>query len=385
MNKIFKKIFFIFLFLFSININVSSEEKIKIGLLVPITGDDKELGKLIIKAVRLAINDINTNKLEIYPKDTNSNSNQALLSAKEFEKMGISIVIGPIFYDSLNYLDEVENITFLSLTNKTINLPKNVISTGVNATSQLFAIKRFIKLNEIKKTIFLSPRVDYEIEINKAIKQSKIKISKYHIYDTEPTKLTKQIEKITNYKVRKQNVYDEIKRVENSNLSDSAKERQIKKLEKKYTIGNLKFDSIIISDFDESLKSVITSLLYTDVLPKNKYIITFNQWFEESLIKEKNLQPIYYPSINKENLDRFNKKFKDKYDELPNHLSLLSYDLVGLVYYLSLKNNLTNADSLFKKKNSFKGKIGIFDIQNNKINHRLGFYKVDEGKLKKIF
>ena len=385
MNKIFKKIVFIFLFLFSININVSSEEKIKIGLLVPITGDDKELGKLIIKAVRLAINDINTNKLEIYPKDTNSNSNQALLSAKEFEKMGISIVIGPIFYDSLNYLDEVENITFLSLTNKTINLPKNVISTGVNATSQLFAIKRFIKLNEIKKTIFLSPRVDYEIEINKAIKQSKIKISKYHIYDTEPTKLTKQIEKITNYKVRKQNVYDEIKRVENSNLSDSAKERQIKKLEKKYTIGNLKFDSIIISDFDESLKSVITSLLYTDVLPKNKYIITFNQWFDESLIKEKNLQPIYYPSINKENLDRFNKKFNDKYNELPNHLSLLSYDLVGLVYYLSLKNNLTNADSLFKKKNSFKGKIGIFDIQNNKINHRLGFYKVDEGKLKKIF
>ena len=385
MNKIFKKIVFVSLFLFSININVSSEEKIKIGLLVPITGDDKELGKLIIKAVRLAINDINTNKLEIYPKDTNSNSNQALLSAKEFEKMGISIVIGPIFYDSLNYLDEVENITFLSLTNKTINLPKNVISTGVNATSQLFAIKRFIKLNEIKKTIFLSPRVDYETEINKAIKQSKIKISKYHIYDTEPTKLTKQIEKITNYKVRKQNVYDEIKRVENSNLSDSAKERQIKKLEKKYTIGNLKFDSIIISDFDESLKSVITSLLYTDVLPKNKYIITFNQWFDESLIKEKNLQPIYYPSINKENLDRFNKKFNDKYNELPNHLSLLSYDLVGLVYYLSLKNNLTNADSLFKKKNSFKGKIGIFDIQNNKINHRLGFYKVDEGKLKKIF
>ena len=385
MNKIFKKIVFVSLFLFSININVSSEEKIKIGLLVPITGDDKELGKLIIKAVRLAINDINTNKLEIYPKDTNSNSNQALLSAKEFEKMGISIVIGPIFYDSLNYLDEVENITFLSLTNKTINLPKNVISTGVNATSQLFAIKRFIKLNEIKKTIFLSPRVDYEAEINKAIKQSKIKISKYHIYDTEPTKLTKQIEKITNYKVRKQNVYDEIKRVENSNLSDSAKERQIKKLEKKYTIGNLKFDSIIISDFDESLKSVITSLLYTDVLPKNKYIITFNQWFDESLIKEKNLQPIYYPSINKENLDRFNKKFNDKYNELPNHLSLLSYDLVGLVYYLSLKNNLTNADSLFKKKNSFKGKIGIFDIQNNKINHRLGFYKVDEGKLKKIF
>ena len=32
--------------------------------------------------------------------------------------------------------------------------------------------------------------------------------------------LTKQIEKITNYKIRKQNLDDEIKRVENSDLDD---------------------------------------------------------------------------------------------------------------------------------------------------------------------
>ena len=81
----------------------------------------------------------------------------------------------------------------------------------------------------------------------------------------------------------------------------------------------------------------------------------------------------------------FNKKFQDKFDEVPNHLSLLGYDLVGLVYYLSLKHNITEVNNLFKKKNSFKGKIGIFDIQDNKINHRLSFYKIDEGKLKEIF
>ena len=38
-----------------------------------------------------------------------------------------------------------------------------------------------------------------------------------------------------------------------------------------------------------------------------------------------------------------------------------------------------------RKKNSFKGKIGIFDIKDNKINHRLNFYKVDDGKIKEIF
>ncbi len=360
-----------------------AQEKIKIGLLVPITGENQEIGKQIVKSTRIALKDINTNEIEIYLKDTNSNPNKTFESALELKNMGIKITIGPIFYKNLAYLNEIKEMTFISLTNKTINLPNNVISGGVNATSQLKTIKKFIDSNEIKKTIFLTPKLDYENEIKKAIKKSKVKISKHYIYDTEPTKLTSQIEKITNYKIRKQNLDDEIKRVENSELPD--KEKQLEKLKKRYTIGNVNFDSIIISDFDESLKSVITSLLYTDVSPKKKYFITFNQWFDQSIINEKSIQPIYYPSINNNNLNEFKKKFQKEFDEIPNYLSLLTYDLVGLIYYLSIKNDLTEINKIFKKENSFKGKIGIFDIEDNKINHRLNFYQVEEGKLKEIF
>ena len=385
MNKIFKKIVFIFLFFFSLSLNVNAQEKLKIGLLVPMTGDNKELGKLIIQSTRIALKDIKTNNLEIYPRDTGSNPTTTLQSASELKEMGIKIVIGPVFYNSSIYLNELEDINFISLTNKTVDLPKNVISSGVNAASQINAIKKFIELNDIEKTIFLTPKLDYEIEIRKAIKQSKIKISKLHIYETEPTKLTKQIEKITNYSVRKQNLLDEIERIENSDLNEEKKERRINKLKKKYTLGKLDFDAIIIADFEESLKSVITSLLYTDVLPKNKLIITFNQWFDESLYNEKSFQPIYYPSINRENLKSFEKKFEKEFKKKPSHLALLSYDLIGLIYYLSVKNENLDLDNLLKKKNSFKGKIGIFDVQNNKINHRLNFYKIENGKLKEIF
>ena len=379
--KIFTLTFFSFLIQYSPVF--SFEEKIKIGLLVPLSGDNKEIGQQIIKSTRIALKDINSKNIEIIPKDTKSNPNQTIKSANELKEMGIKIVIGPVFYKSLEYLDEVEDIIFVSLTNKNVNLPKNIISAGVNATSQLNTIKKFIDMNGIKKTIFLTPELNYEVEIKKAIKDSKIKIFKHHLYDTEPTKLTAQIEKITNYKIRKQNLLDEIKRVENSELID--KEQQLEKLKKRYTIGNVNFDSVVISDFDESLKSVITSLLYTDVSPKNKFIITFNQWFDESLLKEKTIQPIYYPSINRTNLKNFEKVFFNEFKEYPNYLSLLSYDLVGLLYYLSLDNELKNIDKIFKKKNSFKGKIGIFNIKDNKINHKLNFYQVNNGKLIEIF
>ena len=384
MNNFIKiiKILITFFFLF-FSINLKAEERIKIGLLVPLSGENKEIGQQITKAVRLAVKDINSDFIEIIPRDTASTANKTLRSAIELKNLGVQVVIGPVFFNSLTYLDEVKELTFLSLTNKTLDLPKNIISAGVNSTSQLNTIKKFIELNRIERTIFLTPMLDYEAEVQKGIKDSKIKVFRDYIYDIEPTKLTEQIEKITNYGIRKQNLYDEIYRVENSN--DPNKEKKTEQLKKRYTLGGLNFDAVVISDFDESLKSVTTSLLYTDVSPKNKYFITLNQWFDESLINETNLQPIYYPSINKINFDNYKKKFFEEFKEYPDHLSLLSYDLVGLIYYLSLKNNLSELDKLFKKKNSFKGKIGIFDIQDNKINHRLNFYKVDEGKLIEIF
>ena len=124
MNKIFKKIVFIFLFFFSLSLNVNAQEKLKIGLLVPMTGDNKELGKLIIQSTRIALKDIKTNNLEIYPRDTGSNPTTTLQSASELKEMGIKIVIGPVFYNSSIYLNELEDINFISLTNKTVDLPK---------------------------------------------------------------------------------------------------------------------------------------------------------------------------------------------------------------------------------------------------------------------
>jgi len=384
MKKFIKIIYLVIITFPLLFLNLAkASEKLKIGILAPMTGPNKNLGQSIIKSIRLAVKDINSDLIEVIPKDTSSSPEKTLKSANELKEMGVRIVIGPIFYENLIYLNEINDLTFLSLTNKTLDLPKNVISAGINSTSQLNTIKKFLKKTNINRTIFLTPIQDYEFEIKKGIQNSKINIFKNYDYNIEPTKLTEQIEEITNYKIRKQNLEDEITRIKNSN--DANKENKIKKLKQRYTLGGLNFDAVIIADFDKSLKSVTTSLLYTDVSPKKKYFITLNQWFDQSLLNEINIQPIYYPSINKENFENYKKKFFSEFDEYPNHLSLLSYDLVGLIYYLSSINDFLTTGKLFKVKNSFKGMMGIFDIKNNKINHRLNFYKVEDKKLTKIF
>ena len=360
-----------------------ANKKIKIGLLVPLTGKNSEIGQSIIKSTRLAINKIDNASIEIIPMDTQSSPESTLNAANDLAKLGIKIIIGPVFNENLVYLDELKDITFLSLTNKNDNFSKNIINAGINATSQLNTIKKFLEINEIKETIFLTPDLEYKNEVKKAIFNSKIKIIKNYIYNTDPTKLTQQIEEITRYDIRKQNLEDEIVRLERSNQSD--KEKLIERLKKRDTLGGVKFDSIIIADFDESLKSVTTSLLYTDISPKEKYFITLNQWFDESLLEEASSQPLYFPSINKRNYEKFSEEYFEKFNKYPNQLSFLSFDLVGLVYYLIIQNNFIVNEKVFTKKNLFKGKVGIFEIKNNKINHILNFYKVEDNSFKKIF
>ena len=383
MKTLFKTILFI---IFSILISpnkVFAENKIRIGLVVPLSGEYAFVGESIIKSVRLALNQINDERIEIVPEDSGANPIDTLRTSKKLYTQGIKIIIGPVFNESSRYLDELKEITFISLTNKIYGNPPNVISAGVNAISQLNTIDKFRKINEIERSIILIPRTDYRKEIDEALTKTELKLKDKFFYDTDPTLLTAQIEKITRYPQRKQNLLDEIKRIEDSNLNN--KEKKIENLKKRDTLGGINFDSVIIADFDESLKSVATSLLYTDVSSTRVSYITLNQWFDDSLLKETSLQPLYFPSINKENYESFKSEYKNAYQTNANQLSFLSYDLVGLVYFLIYSNDFNLNEDIFYKKNKFKGKIGIFEIDKNVITHQLNFYSIDKEKFIKIF
>ena len=154
MKTLIKLLLFLLLSFSLFNQNIFASEKVKIGLIVPLSGEYSLMGEKIIKSIRMAINKINDDRIEIIPKDTKSNPIDALKVSKELHKEGVRIIIGPVFNESTKYLDEIKEITFISFTNKLIDNPKNVISAGVNAISQLQTIKKFSRKNNLSKSIF---------------------------------------------------------------------------------------------------------------------------------------------------------------------------------------------------------------------------------------
>ena len=68
--KISPKIIVLLFFISLISMqNLNAEEKIKVGLLVPLSGNQSNIGKSILQSVRLAINKIDNSKIEILPKN----------------------------------------------------------------------------------------------------------------------------------------------------------------------------------------------------------------------------------------------------------------------------------------------------------------------------
>ena len=380
--------FFCFIILFIGNINsnvraeISNNETLKIGLIVPLSGEYKEIGKSVLNSLRIGLNRLNNNKIEIYPKDNRGNPEKTLSAAKELESLGVSIVIGPIFHENLIYLEELKNLVFLPLTNKITNLPSNVISVGINASSQLSTIISFLKQKNLSNTIVLIPRSEHEKEIRNSLAKIKYEFSKIYSYDTNPEKLTKQIEQITKYKQRKDDLNRRVKILENSDLI--VHKQELKKLKKKDTLGGVNFDSVIIADFDQSLKSVVTSFLYTDVSHNQVKFITLNQWFDETLFKENSTNYIYFPSINNKNYNKFKETYFINFNTYPIEISVISYDILGLVYHLFKKNNYVINRNHFVQKTKFNGSLGIFEIEKNSINYKLEIYQVFNGRFKKI-
>ena len=74
-------------------------------------------------------------------------------------------------------LNEINNMTFISLTNKTEKIPNNIIAFGINTKSQINVLKKYFEKIEISKTLFLSPQSLYATQA-KIITDSKIKFYK---------------------------------------------------------------------------------------------------------------------------------------------------------------------------------------------------------------
>ena len=368
------------------NSNLLSEENnnaLKIGLLAPLSGEYKELGNSLLYSLQLALNEINDKNVYIIPQDSGSNNKKKLNEAvKEIRSKDVNIVIGPINNEDFDEVKKFNDIVFISPSNIDPEFQQNIISIGISFESQMMALVKFIKKQKKSKTVILIPRNNYTNLIEK--KLGKLNLNEYKIfkYNPDPKILTGEIEILTNYSQRKKNL--ELRKKLFEDKDDEQSKRQLKRLEQKYTLGDVNFDSVIIIDFGNSLKSVLTSLIFTDVDQEKVLFTTLNQWFDESIFYENTVKNLYYPSVNYKEFKKYKENYFKTFNNFPSEITILAYDALGLIYYVWKKNGKINSVNDFSFKGKIKGKIGTFSFNNKKIIQDLNIYKTENNQFKKF-
>ena len=381
-----KKFFLIILSYLFITFNTfvfadNNNKVLKIGILAPFSEELKTLGETILFSANLALHDIGADSIKLYPVGYSNDKNEINKACEKFKEEGVKIVLGPVDSKFLKELNRCSEIVFLSLSNMDANINDNVIMMGVNLESQLLAIKKLIKKKKKKKTIILYPDNEYSKHVERNIRFINFQNSKVFKYSNDPKILTNQIEKLTNYKKRKINLNARIKKLENSEDPKDLNELNI--LKQRFTLGKVNFDSVVIIDFDNGLKSILTSLAYTDVSEKDVLIVAANQWFDKSILTESSIKEFYFPSVNLENLEKFKKDFVKIHNYKPNEVGILAYDCIGLIYYLWKNDTIIKSVNNFNFKKEIKGKIGKFKISDNKVIQSLEIYKLENSNFVK--
>ena len=368
------------------NSNVFSDEnnkKLKIGLLAPLSGEYRELGNSFLYSLQMALEEIGDKDVFIIPRDSGYNNKEKLDSAiREIKSQGAKIIIGPISHEEFEKVKNYNDLVFISPSNISPEFTNNIISIGISLESQLKTLIKFIKQNKKKRTVIMFPKNQYTSLIEKKLKNLNLENFKVFKYSSNPEILTGEIEKLTNYSQRKRNLNLRKKMFEDKDDEQSIK--QLERLEQLYTLGEVNFDSVIIIDFGNNLKSVLTSLVYSDVNQDKVLFTTVNQWFDKSIFYENTIRNLYYPSINYKEFRKYNDNYFQKFNSYPNEITILTYDALGLIYYAWKTNGNINSINDFNFKNKINGKIGTFQFKERKVIQELNIYKTDKDKFTKF-
>lgn len=380
MKKIFKIIIFCSLF-FTINNAAYSKSELKIGAILPLSGDHELLGNNIYQSILITIFELKNLNIKIIPLDTQSSKAGAINAFRQGMNKKVDLFVGPIFYDTLNEIKNIEGFKeklFISYSNREENIFPNVINFGVNLSSQINSLVKLFQNNE--QFIFFGDNSSFTKKVLEKSKKFKSKTSDVVFYK-DFKDIGNQTKKVTNYEERNKKHLEEIKKLEQ--IEDNLDEKLIESMKKHDTKEKVNFKKVFVSSFDDELISSISYFDFYDANYKDVQFVTLNLWFDNKYLKEPSLENLIFPSINLNGYKELNQKYKKNFGRNIYHLETLSFDIIPLAsaIWFSTKEQQLKA-SMFN--GTYKGKTGDFTIKENKTDRDLILYKIENKRFKKI-
>ena len=363
--------------------DVYGKEKLKIGMLLPLSGSAASAGIAMQNAARLAMSEIAPSDLLLRFYNTEGTEEGAERAAEEAADQDVDLILGPLFSHSVAAVTPIAkryDIPVVSFSTDPNILDKDIFSLGFLVHQQVERILTYATEQNYYRLALLAPDNTAGREIISAASNfSKILgIQMDHIAFYTPGNnkdMGRAIQEVSSYETRKHNLQKAIR------ATSSATEK--KRLEKLDTLGDVDFDAILLADSDSSLRTVISMLPYYDVSPNKIKFLGTSLWDNKKILNEHAAEGAWFVGPETKGINRFIQSYKNNFTSTPPQIAALAYDAIALATMLSKQNYLDDED--ITNPNGFIGVNGMFRLlPNGASEHSLAVFEIGKGGSKRV-
>mgnify|MGYP001170491777 CR=1 FL=1 len=357
-----------------------------IGLLLPLTGEKRSAGKLVLNTFRYSLVS-NPKDIVFKVYDTKGTSIGAIEAAKKGKSDNVDTFIGPVFSDETlaikNAFVADNKVKFFSLSPDLSNISRNVIVSGQNPKDQVSCILNDIKSKKLTKILLIHHNDKYGEVVKKNLEENILKLEMFNQVDLSffsvypEQNLNKDIMAISNFESRKLALKEKRKFIEKDrSLSKFERKKELKKLERQLTLG-VPFDSVIIASDGDRLTEILSHLAFYDINANNTFIYGTSLW-EDTNKSDKVFENTFFVSNLKSKESPFVSNYKDVFSRDPSSVSFHLFDLIDLV------NDFKFYD-VYPEDKVFFGEYTNSLLKSGYIKRETFIKKTRAGKTKNVF
>ena len=340
-----------------------SQRDYNIGVLLPLSGKDRELGALILNSLEMALFQINNKKINLIVRDTKGDPLETRKVFQEMVKENISLFIGPLYSKSLVSIEgyaRAKNINIFALTNN-INLAKNGIWVfGIDPRQQVKKVIDFLISNGNKKIGFLFPQNSYGNILYETV------LSSLNRYGLAPERVEFFNDNIQSQQAAAKKLAigfekfaQNIKEIEN-NISEDPDS---------YDVNNnftkeKPLDSVFIGASGQTLTILASQLQYSGVEPEYVTYIGTSSWEDNSILQEPALNQGVFSATMDFLREDISKTYIKAYDTDMPKVGMIAYDILSLLSIVLEEDNEINMQYLLNV-NGFVGLRGLFRLKTD--------------------
>ncbi len=338
---------------------------VKVAMLLPLTGKDAKIGEDLRNAGMMAQFDIANNNFVLQFYDTKGTVEGAKEAFEQAADAKVDLILGPVFAREVGAIRRqarAKKIPVVSFTSDTDEVDEGVYTLALLVSEQIERSVRYACEKGKQSLAIMAPdnkAGDIAVaSAEKAAQACGMRISAVSIYNPtfinfEPYVLKTLPESFKNIKILEKQKKEDVKE----------DKEQIPVAEQ------IDFDTLLIADDGNRLKSIASLFALYDVTPRDVLFIGTSTWQDPTLTLEGALAGAKFSALPTQGFERFSQKYQETYGKKPIRLASLSYDAVALASVLSqtggiTKENLTNI-------HGFLGTDGLFRLTPTGESERL--------------